>query len=128
MMSGMVCGKPEDARSKLTGHAYRVRIQSAYSFVERNSAKEFNSRHHPAREACQGCGYLLMALTGHGRLPCGFSHLSHLWDVIAARPAYAVGRIRTDMDVEINRADQKVIDDSVFVCHVGLLLPFPDST
>jgi hypothetical protein len=56
-----------------------------------------------------------MALASDRRLPCGFSHFSDLGDIIAARAAGSVGRIGTDMNVEINRADEQVIDDGVFV-------------
>ena len=73
MMSGMMGGKPEDARAELTGHAHRVGVQSAHGLVERNSAEERNSRDHAAREACQGCGHLLVALTSHRRLPAALA-------------------------------------------------------
>jgi hypothetical protein len=45
-----------------------------------------------------------MALTSDRGLPCGFSHFSDLGDIIPARAAGSVGRIWTDMNVEINRA------------------------
>jgi hypothetical protein len=63
-----------------------------------------------------------MALTSDRRLPRGFSHFSDLGDIIPARAAGSVGRIWTDMNVEINRADEQIIDDSVFVGHTGLLV------
>jgi len=63
-----------------------------------------------------------MALTSDRGLPCGFSHFSDLGDIIPARAAGSVGRIWTDMNVEINRADEEIIDNSVFVGHTGLLV------
>jgi hypothetical protein len=63
-----------------------------------------------------------MALTSDRGLPCGFSHFSDLGDIIPARAAGSVGRIWTDMNVEINRAYEQIIDNSVFVGHTGLLV------
>jgi len=81
-----------------------VRIQPTDSFVKSYSAKERNSGHHATCQACQRGRYLLMALTSDRGLPCGFSHFSDLGDIIPARAAGSVGRIWTDMNVEINRA------------------------
>jgi hypothetical protein len=63
-----------------------------------------------------------MALASDRRLPCGFGHFSDLGDIIAARAAGSMGRIGTDMNVKIYRADEQVIDDRVFIGHAGLLV------
>jgi hypothetical protein len=63
-----------------------------------------------------------MALTSDRRLPRGFRHFADLGDVIAARATGTVRRIGTDMNVEVNGADEQIIDDSVFVGHAGFLV------
>jgi hypothetical protein len=62
-----------------------------------------------------------MALASDRGLACGFGHFSDLSDIITACAAGPVRRIGTDMNMEINRADKQVIDDSVFVSHSVLL-------
>jgi hypothetical protein len=58
-----------------------------------------------------------MALARDRRLPCGFSHFSDLSDIVPACAAGSVGRVGTDMNVKVNRTDEQVIDESVFVGH-----------
>jgi len=63
----------------------------------------------------------LVTLTSDRRLSRGFSHFPYLRHIVAARPAGTVRRVRTNMNVKIDRTDEQVINDCVFVGHAGFL-------